>query len=359
MRCSQLSCRPACVPTDATPHPRRSKKETQRLHDLAKSKDPLPRVKRAKREEELERSPTPSTVSSFTDDEDFGSDSEAGDEDLEGVDVEGYGSDDTGDDSDSDDADPVDESDASDSDDDAAAANERQRARKKSRLGASGAEADNLEASYENKATAARLARAKAEPAVSHAEVDHLPIKLADGTVQRRSGTTTIALPPSAPRAPSPAAAIKREDDASGSDSDDVSETDEVERLAQQRGRFGRMSVLDVIYWEDPELRGVRGKGVAQARVQRRLAVAKEQIARTGAEIMAGGELIDNVSGLGHNRRTHELIKGSCSRSPSSPGCRRLRSRACEATLTSPGKSTSPSRSGHSPSCPSWRCTRT
>ncbi len=274
---------------------RRTKKETQRLHELAKSRNPLPKPKKGKRS----RSSSISTVSSFSD-VDIGSDDLGSDLEGDGeVDEEGYSSDDLDSDDDMEDeedegmADDVEDSD--DSEDSEIDQNERQRARKKSR--AADQTVDNLESSYESRniqavKSAKGKSKATADAEAGIQEVSHLPIKLAKGEIQRLPGTTRIQLPPSA-REPSPTPELS--DDESGTDSDDVSESEQVDKLSNQRGKFGRMSVLDVVTYDDPALKDAKGKGVAKARTMGRLAVAKEQIAKTGAEIMAGGELIDNV----------------------------------------------------------------
>jgi nucleolar complex protein 3 len=53
--------------------------------------------------------------------------------------------------------------------------------------------------------------------------------------------------------------------------------------MASQKGKFGRMGIAEIVArrdWKNPD----------------KLEAAKEQIANIGAEILAGGELIDNVS---------------------------------------------------------------
>jgi nucleolar complex protein 3 len=77
------------------------------------------------------------------------------------------------------------------------------------------------------------------------------------------------------------------------SDEDEEEEEEEEEgsddekdahKMAGQKGRFGRMGIAEIV--------GKQGWKNAQ-----RLEAAKEQVAALGAEILAGGELIDNVSG--------------------------------------------------------------
>lgn len=271
----------------------RTKKETQRLHELAKSRNPLPKPKKSKRS----RSLSISTVSSFSD-EDMGDEEMESDLDGEnGVDEEGYSSDELDSDDDLEEEEGDDDlmEDSDDSEDSTIDQNERQRARKKSR--AADQTVDNLESTYETRQIQSAQSgkgksKATADEEAGIREVSHLPIKLANGQIQSLPGTTRIQLPPSA-RKPSPSPELS--DDESGTDSDDVSESEQVDKLSNQRGKFGRMSVLDVITYEDPALKGFKGKGVAKARTMSKLALAKEQIAKTGAEIMAGGELIDNV----------------------------------------------------------------
>jgi nucleolar complex protein 3 len=250
-------------------------------------------------------------VSSFTDDEDFDSEldvSDMGDSaDADGGHADGYSSDELSgsDDEDMSDRSSEEEQDEEDSDEEL---NERQRARKKTK--AATQSVDDLESSYETRrklqASAQSKGKGKADDEDQGVqEVAHLPIKLANGEIQMVPGTTKIEIPQEL-RTSSPTPSLS-DDDMSGTDLDDVDEEDHMEKLAKQKGRFGRMSVLDVVTYEDPNLRNVKGKGVAKMRTQQRLAIAKEQIAKTGAEIMAGGELIDNVGDASPAGNRHAL----------------------------------------------------
>jgi nucleolar complex protein 3 len=248
-------------------------------------------------------SPSISTVSSFTGDEDFDSDLEGShlgdDGDADGLEGDEYSSDESSGSEDENSLNGSDEDDKELNDSEGSEdLNERQRARKKAK--AASQSVDDLEGTYEIRrklqASASSKGKAKAEQDEGVQEVSHLPIKLANGEIQMLPGTTTIEIPKELRKA-SPTPSLS-DDDMSGTDSDDVDEEDQVEKLSKQKGRFGRMSVLDVVTYEDPSLRGMKRKGVGKLRIQQRLAIAKEQIAKTGAEIMAGGELIDNVSAV-------------------------------------------------------------
>jgi nucleolar complex protein 3 len=163
---------------------------------------------------------------------------------------------------------------------------EKKRVRKKPKV----AEADDLEASY------AALGRKRKEKQLEageedkeHTEVGHLPIKLANGEIEQLPGKTRIAIPSGPPD--------KKKKKQEGSDVEteftesEASEDEEdlVERIAGARGKFGRMGISEIL---TADLDGVQWK----ERTNRRLGMAKEQIAKIGAEIMSGGELIDMVS---------------------------------------------------------------
>lgn len=105
--------------------------------------------------------------------------------------------------------------------------------------------------------------------------VKRLPIKLPSGHLQERQGTTTL---------PARNAPKKGGEDDSDSDKEEEDEWSAPKYQPEGAGlgtRWGRMAVADV----------VRIKNVKE-----RKSVAREQIAGLGAEIVAGGELVDNVS---------------------------------------------------------------
>lgn len=170
-----------------------------------------------------------------------------------------------------------------------------------------GTDQDNLEASYEaaakRRSVKASTAQAKED---ATAEVGHLPIKLPGGQIQQVAGTTKIEVPVD-PKLKKQ----QQEDDEETvhSESEDEGETqaeEEREAMSRTKGRFGRMGIADILsesFDDDATMNGAGGskpkvKGKEKERARRRLDLAKEQIARTGAEVMAGGELIDNVSCL-------------------------------------------------------------
>ena len=109
-------------------------------------------------------------------------------------------------------------------------------------------------------------------------EVGRLPIKLPSGEVQRVSGSTKIALPPTKkPRLPTPESVIE------DSEEEEPTTAELTARMASQKGKFGRLGVSEIVGrpgWKNTD----------------RLAAAKEQIANVGAEILCGGELVDIVS---------------------------------------------------------------
>jgi nucleolar complex protein 3 len=236
-------------------------KETNRLHNLSKSKEPLPRKRKA--------SPVGSVATVSTLDEqdlsDFDSDIEMNTTDAEGSGSDGSGSDE----SDSElkaGYDFVSESDSE--------AEDVQRRSKKKAQREDGAE----EADYETRARA-RWQKPK-ETEDDTVEVSHLPIKLPSGEIQHVKGTTKLPAPAKKP--------VKPESDSEEEDEEedeDEESGDEVNKMASVKGRFGRLGVADIVAGPPYKTR-------------EKLAIAKEQIARVGAEILAGGELIDNVSGL-------------------------------------------------------------
>jgi nucleolar complex protein 3 len=134
------------------------------------------------------------------------------------------------------------------------------------------------EADYE---TAGRSRWAvKDEENEEEVEVGRLPIKLPTGEVQQVEGTTKIALPQSKKRKQ---VQVKEESDDEEEEEDEEDQEGAAERMASVKGKFGRMGVAEIVAREG-------WKNV------RKLEAAKEQIAALGAEILAGGELIDTVS---------------------------------------------------------------
>lgn len=110
-------------------------------------------------------------------------------------------------------------------------------------------------------------------------EVGRLPIKLPSGEVQQVEGTTKIELPASKKRKAKPEP-VEEEEEEEGEDEED--QEGAAARMATTKGRFGRMGVAEIVGHE----------GWKNAR---KLEAAKEQIAALGAEILAGGELVDTV----------------------------------------------------------------
>jgi nucleolar complex protein 3 len=130
------------------------------------------------------------------------------------------------------------------------------------------------EADYETSGRTRWVKSAKAEP--EEVEVGRLPIKLPTGEVQMVAGTTKLP-------------AIKKKKVEESESEEEIEEEEELDEatqaamMASQRGKFGRMGIAEIV--------GFPGWKNAQ-----KLEAAKEQIAGIGAEILAGGELIDNVS---------------------------------------------------------------
>ncbi|ORX40518.1 CBF/Mak21 family-domain-containing protein [Kockovaella imperatae] len=223
----------------------RSIKETRRLHDLAKSREPLPKQSRIK-----PKLPSLGSAStgSFDSDAEFPSDLEDV-SDLESLD----------DDSE------VDGLDSMSSDSDAVDYRDRRKRKKEA----------NEEADYE------RAGRQRMERSLSvesdSVQVSRLPIKLPSGQIQKVEGSTKITLPPTKkPRPPTPESTEESEEELEPT-------TEELtHRMASQKGKFGRLGIAEIAGrpgWKNAD----------------RLAAAKEQIASTGAEILAGGELIDTA----------------------------------------------------------------
>lgn len=228
-----------------------SKKETDRLHALQKSQNPLPKGKKRRVEEVEEESDWDSDLET-----DLGSGSELGsDEDV-----------------------------SEESEDDAV--NVRKRKTRD--------EGDDLETTYARR-TAKHHSQVAEDDKV--ADVGHLPIKLPGGVVQHVEGTTRIQIPES--KRP---VKVKQESESEGeteySESEGEADVEEErEEMARTKGRFGRLGIADILGDEGAE--GLPWRGRDKARAGRRLDLAKEQMARIGAEVMAGGELMDNVSQKG------------------------------------------------------------
>jgi nucleolar complex protein 3 len=190
-------------------------------------------------------------------------------------------------------------------------------------------------------------------------EVGRLPIKLPTGEIQMVAGSTRIALPPSKKK-PLPEISDEEEEEEEEEEEGSDDEKD-AHKMAGQKGRFGRMGIAEIV-------------GKQEWKNAQKLEAAKEQVAAIGAEILAGGELIDNVSGprhtprrryqcyvprIGSNRVESSRIvvlishRDHCSRaslhSHSIPS-RHLK----RATLPLP----CPPRFEASPSSPSWQCTK-
>lgn len=135
------------------------------------------------------------------------------------------------------------------------------------------------EADYETSGRS-RWTAAPLKPEEDSVEVGRLPIKLPTGEVQTVEGSTRIALPPSKKKKVVVESETEEELEEEDEDSDDGADA---KRMASNKGRFGRMGVAEIV--------GMKGAKNAE-----KLGLAKEQIAQIGAEILAGGELIDIVS---------------------------------------------------------------
>ena len=148
------------------------------------------------------------------------------------------------------------------------------------------------EADYE-KTARARWAKSppKEEDSV---EIGRLPIKLPSGEVQTVAGSTRIALPPSKKKP-----VVESDTEEELSEEEDLGSDDgaDAARLSGKKGRFGRLGVAEIV--------GMQGVKNAE-----RLAIAKEQIAQVGAEILAGGELVDIVSEKMPRNRTKLTTRG-------------------------------------------------
>ncbi|WVF72950.1 hypothetical protein IAT40_007768 [Kwoniella sp. CBS 6097] len=270
----------------------RSVKETKRLHELAKSREPIPKQKRQK-----SNIPAPASVSG-SDDYDFDSDagfnsdlkSDYDDEDEldygSGSDVfdSGASLDMTDDDEDDDDDDNDGEDDGQDdlnaafdeisSDEDDEEVEHKKRSKKGGKK--------EIEAEYETAGRSRWAAKPQAQEEKEEVEVGRLPIKLPNGQIQMVEGSTKIALPPSKKKA-APQPPSDSEDGEVLEESEDEGSDDgiQAERMAGQKGKFGRMGIAEIVSkggWKNAQ----------------KLEAAKEMIAALGAEILAGGELVDN-----------------------------------------------------------------
>lgn len=253
----------------------RSNKEQQRIHAVLKAEEPIPKAQRKK-------SAIPIPAGSDSEDYDMdslddlsmdGSDIDLGSGDEEDLDEEF----DSDSDDDEDDQDLMDAYDGDDAEDDLDLdEDDGQEHEKRKRKRAEG------EADYETSGRTRWVKSAKAEP--EEVEVGRLPIKLPTGEVQMVAGTTKLP-------------AIKKKKVEESDTEEEVEEDEELDeaqqaaRMASQRGKFGRMGIAEIV-------------GRAEWKNADKLEAAKEQIAGIGAEILAGGELIDNVSRVAGSLQT-------------------------------------------------------
>ena len=184
-----------------------------------------------------------------------------------------------------DDEDEISADDLSESEDDDEEVNPRKRKARD--------EEDDLEATYAQR----RSAKPVPKEDENSMDVGHLPIKLPGGAIQQIEGTSRIAVPEANGKGKKKPVA-EEDEETEYSESEDegsIGAEEERDEMARTRGRFGRMGIADILA-NDDDVEGLPWKGREKIRAARRLAMAKEQIARVGAEVMAGGELIDNVS---------------------------------------------------------------
>ncbi|KAK8853263.1 hypothetical protein IAR55_003965 [Kwoniella newhampshirensis] len=261
----------------------RSTKETKRLHGLSKNGEQMPKQKRAKSGISIPPSASGSSDYEFDSDVGFDSDlksdygSDDDNEDADGDDGRESGSEpyDSGaslDDSDGDDAEQEDLNAAFDEDDlpDGNDVDEEFEPRHRKKK--------EEEADYETAGRARWAAKAKEASEGEHVDVGKLPIKLPTGEIKMVEGSTRIALPPSKKKAPPPESETEEEEEESEDEGSD--DGAQAEKMAGQKGKFGRMGVAEIV--------GKQGWKNAQ-----RLEAAKEQMAALGAEVLAGGELVD------------------------------------------------------------------
>lgn len=241
----------------------RSKRETNRLHSIQKSQNPLPKASvKGRRARSPSVADTVSTIDSHP--------SEAPSDLSDDQDAAGF--------NDSQDEEPTDDSDMEDFDSEADLDDvdldiplPHQVASKKKKKKS----ADEEEADYENATLRRTYNRGDGSDSDSQdpskgTNVKRLPIKLPSGQIESLPGTAHV--PSQLKKRPEP----KQEEDS------DVEMHDEEPVEGQGLGkRWGRMAVAEVVTIKDP--------------AQRKRAV-KEQIASLGAEIVSGGEVVDNVS---------------------------------------------------------------
>jgi nucleolar complex protein 3 len=267
-----------------------------------KAEEPLPKVQRKK---------VSIPVNAGSDSEDYDIDS-LDDLDMDGSDIE-FGSDagsgadedfDSESDDDEDDEDLMNAYDADEaeldlSDDDGQEHEKRKRKRAEG------------EADYETSGRSRWAKSLKEEP--EEVEVGRLPIKLPTGEVQMVAGTTKL-----------PAIKKKKveesESEEEEEEEEELDEATQAARMASQRGKFGRMGIAEIVGrpgWKNAE----------------KLEAAKEQIAGIGAEILAGGELIDNVSPYRSNKSStlinRDLFSLECRPSPFRVSSQLEKSRLC------------------------------
>ena len=208
-----------------------SVKETRRLYELSKSRGDFPKLPKEKI-----RLHTPDSVSEY-------------DSDVESEDV-GESSGTSG----------FQESDLGDLGDESRAPRKRRKAED--------------EAEYELSGRS-RWVPASPKPEEGE-EVGRLPRKLQNGEVQQVEGTTRLPLRMRKVVVESETEEEEEEEEEEEKGSDDGADA---ERMAGQKGRFGRLGVGEIV-------------GMKSGRLE----LAKEQIAAVGAEVLAGGELVDIVS---------------------------------------------------------------
>lgn len=250
----------------------RSKRETARLHTLSKIQNPLPKPSKRRA-----RSPSLADTISTIDSHPSQAPSSTGtldDDDLE-QDLSGFSDEDHSEGLGSDSDDGLDASDL-EGDVDLDIPLPHQMKKKKKKL-----DEDDLEAEYERGGRPRKYRKAGHGGEDSSSEEDsqdpnrgstvkRLPIKLPSGEIQRVAGSTKL---PSQLKKP----VVVSESEASESEPEE-----EVAPEGQGLGRrWGRAAVADVVAIKNP--------------AERKRAV-KEQIASLGAEIVSGGEIVDNVS---------------------------------------------------------------
>ncbi|KAK4685523.1 nucleolar complex protein 3, partial [Tremellales sp. Uapishka_1] len=250
----------------------RSVKETNRLHTLSKVREPLPKRKKQRSlsvasGSTLDDYDLDSDVESLEEDDEENEEGDEDDEDMEFSDDEGddfLGSEDEKLNAGYDDISDEDDEEEDDN-----------LPRRKSRK--AGKTAMNEEADYEL-AGRSRWTEAKEDADKDSVEVGRLPIKLPSGEVQIVKGTTRVQLPASKLKAKKPESETEEEEEEEESDASD--DGAEAQTMAGVKGRFGRMGIAEIV--------GRKGWKNAD-----KLDAAKENIAVIGAEILAGGELID------------------------------------------------------------------